>query len=76
MARQEFERVSRPGPDYDPARASELQYSSIPALEEATIDIAEGEGNCLIKDHVDADDIAAIIARWTGIPVAKLMEGE
>ena len=31
---------------------------------------------CLIKDHVDADDIAAIIARWTGIPVAKLMEGE
>jgi len=74
--RQEFERVSRPGPDYDPARASELQYSSIPALEEATIDIAESEGSCLIKDHVDADDIAAIIARWTGIPVTKLMEGE
>jgi ATP-dependent Clp protease ATP-binding subunit ClpB len=75
-ARLEFERVSRPGPDYDPARASELQYSSIPALEEATMEATDAGVGCLIKDHVDADDIAAIIARWTGIPVAKLMEGE
>lgn len=75
-ARLEFERASRPGADYDPARASELQYSTIPALEEATVEAVEGEGDCLIKDHVDADDIAAIIARWTGIPVTKLIEGE
>jgi ATP-dependent Clp protease ATP-binding subunit ClpB len=75
-ARLEFERVARPGSEYDPARASELQYSTIPALEEATTEATDGEAACLIKDHVDADDIAAIVARWTGIPVAKLMEGE
>jgi ATP-dependent Clp protease ATP-binding subunit ClpB len=75
-ARLEYEKVRRPGVDYDPARASELQYSVIPSLEKQ---IAAGEqegGSRLIKDHVDADDIADVVARWTGIPVAKLMEGE
>jgi len=77
-ARVEYDRVSHPGPHYDPARASELKYSVIPGLEKQ---IASGEGGGdgatrLIKDHVDADDIAEIVARWTGIPVSKLMEGE
>ena len=75
-ARLEYEKVRRPGVDYDPARASELQYSVIPELEKQ---IAAGEqpGTLrLIKDHVDSDDIGEVVARWTGIPVSKLMEGE
>ena len=75
-ARLEFERVSRPGPDYDPATASELQYSVIPELEKATSAESEDGPVALIKDNVDADDIAEVVARWTGIPVSKLMEGE
>ncbi len=75
-ARLEYEKVRRPGVDYDPARASELQYSVLPQMEKQ---IAAGETDGparLIKDHVDADDIAEVVARWTGIPVAKLLEGE
>jgi ATP-dependent Clp protease ATP-binding subunit ClpB len=76
-ARLELDRVRRPGPDYDPARASELQYSIVPSLEKQIAAVAEGGGALrLIKDHVDADDIAEVVARWTGIPVSKLMEGE
>ena len=79
LARMESDRVRRPGADYDPARASELQYSVLPDLEKRIGAVAGGEGSgvgLLIKDHVDEDDIAAVVARWTGIPVAKLMEGE
>ena len=80
-ARLEYEKVSRPASaEYDPARASELKYGVIPDLEKQ---IAAGEGGAepgaaahLIKEHVDADDIAEVVARWTGIPVSKLMEGE
>jgi len=64
-ARLELEKVSRPGSDYDPARASELQYSTIRDLEKR---IAEGDspeaGARLIKDHVDSDDIADVVARF------------
>ena len=74
---QELAKVSRPdSADYNLARASELQYKDIPELEKQ---IATGEsesGTRLIKDHVDEDDIAAVVARWTGIPVVKLLEGE
>ncbi|MDG2308152.1 MAG: ATP-dependent chaperone ClpB [Candidatus Binatia bacterium] len=77
-ARMELDKVSRPGVEYDPAKASELQYSVIPGLEKQ---IEEGEcsengGARLIKDHVDGEDIADVVARWTGVPVSKLMEGE
>jgi ATP-dependent Clp protease ATP-binding subunit ClpB len=76
-ARLELERVRRPGPEYDPARASELQYSTVPSLEKQIAQIGEGTGGLrLIKDHVDSDDIAEVVARWTGIPVSKLVEGE
>jgi ATP-dependent Clp protease ATP-binding subunit ClpB len=77
VARQELARVSRPdSKDYDLTRASELQYKDIPELEKQ---VAAGEsqgGMRLIKDHVDEDDIAAVVSRWTGIPVVKLLEGE
>jgi ATP-dependent Clp protease ATP-binding subunit ClpB len=75
-ARQELERVSRPDSrDYNLARASELQYKDIPELEKLIETAGEG-GARLIKDHVDEDDIAAVVSRWTGIPVVKLLEGE
>jgi len=76
-ARVEYDRVSHPGPHYDPARASELKYSVVPGLEKQITSGEGGDGATrLIKDHVDADDIAEIVARWTGIPVSKLLEGE
>jgi ATP-dependent Clp protease ATP-binding subunit ClpB len=77
VARQELDRVSRPDSrDYDLARASELQYKDIPDLEQQIATRESGEGIRLIKDHVDEDDIAAVVSRWTGIPVTKLLEGE
>jgi ATP-dependent Clp protease ATP-binding subunit ClpB len=64
-------------------RAAELRYGEIPelekqvgALEAAERDKADGEGPRFLKDEVDADDVAEVVARWTGIPVSRLMEGE
>ena len=75
-ARQELAKVSRPdSKDYNLARASELQYKDIPELENLIATAGES-GTRLIKDHVDEDDIAAVVSRWTGIPVIKLLEGE
>ena len=76
--RLEVERAQRAG-DY--AKASELQYGRIPALERA---IAEHEsaapdtaaGPRMLKEEVDEEDIAEVVARWTHIPVSRLMEGE
>ena len=76
-ARQELAKVSRPDSrDYDLGRAGELQYKDIPELEQQIALGESKEGARLIKDHVDEDDIAAVVSRWTGIPVAKLIEGE
>ncbi|MBI3769628.1 MAG: ATP-dependent chaperone ClpB [Deltaproteobacteria bacterium] len=75
-ARLEYEKVRRPGVDYDPARASELQYSILPGLEKQIAAAESGEHARLIKDHVDEEDIAEVVARWTGIPVSKLMQGD
>lgn len=76
-ARQELAKVSRPDSrDYDLARAGELQYKDIPELEQQIALGESKEGSRLIKDHVDEDDIAAVVSRWTGVPVAKLLEGE
>ncbi len=62
-------------------RASELKYERLPQLqermrqEEAALAALEGPGR-LLKEEVDADDIAEIVGKWTGIPVTKLLEGE
>jgi ATP-dependent Clp protease ATP-binding subunit ClpB len=64
-------------------RAAELQYGVLPqkeqALKEAEEKISksakEGKGS-LVKEEVTADEIAEIVARWTGVPVARLLEGE
>ena len=64
--------------DYE--TASRLQYSELPRLEkqlaEANRHIEEGRESSLVRDTVTDEEIASIVARWTGIPVAKLMEGE
>ena len=66
--------------EYDLNRAAELQYGRIPELKkqlEAEEQIAnEGKARSLLRDKVTEEEIARIIQRWTGIPVARLMEGE
>jgi len=65
---------------YDLNRAAELKYGKLPELEkklaaaEATIE--HDKENKLVKEEVGEEEIAAIVSRWTGIPVVKLMEGE
>ena len=75
--KREVEAAQRHG-DY--ARASELQYGRIPALEAeiAAQDarLGSGGGPRLLKEQVDEEDIAEVVAKWTGIPVSRLMEGE
>ena len=78
QARLDIEQAQRTG---DLTRASELQYGMLPELEadlanrERANDEATTEGR-LLKEEVDADDIAEVVSRWTGIPVSRLMEGE
>ena len=76
-ANAELEKAQR---EYDLNKAAELQYGKIPALKkalEAEEQIAaDGKARSLLRDKVTVEEIARIIERWTGIPVAKLMEGE
>ena len=76
-ANAELEKAQR---EYDLNKAAELQYGKIPALKkalEAEEQIAaDGKARSLLRDKVTEEEIARIIERWTGIPVAKLMEGE
>ena len=76
-ANAELEKAQR---EYDLNKAAELQYGKIPALKkalEAEEQIAaDGKARALLRDKVTEEEIARIIERWTGIPVAKLMEGE
>jgi ATP-dependent Clp protease ATP-binding subunit ClpB len=60
----------------DFARAGELKYGRIPQLE-AQIASTEGQnGGGLVQEVVDAEAIAAVVSRWTGVPVEKMLEGE
>jgi len=65
---------------YDLNRVAELQYGTLAQLErelqEAEAQLQSGAGRRLIKEEVDEEDVAEIVARWTGVPVSKLMEGE
>ena len=65
--------------EYDLCKAAELKYGKLPPLQKALEEeekIAENNKNTLLRDRVTEEEIARIVARWTGIPVAKLMEGE
>ncbi len=72
--RMEYERAERAG-DFN--RAAEIRHGELPALER---ELADRDGaqpeNAMVKEEVDEDDVAAVVARWTGIPVERLLEGE
>ncbi|UQZ89022.1 ATP-dependent chaperone ClpB [Deltaproteobacteria bacterium Smac51] len=70
--RAEIETAQREG---DLGKAAELQYGRLPALLAELENSAESSAG-MVKEEVDADDIAAIVAKWTGIPVNRLLEGE
>ena len=65
-------------PDYN--RAAELEYGKLPQLEKELAERNEaletGDGPRMVREEVGPDDIAQVIAKWTGIPVSRLMEGE
>ncbi|HEV8453439.1 MAG TPA: AAA family ATPase, partial [Gemmatimonadales bacterium] len=76
--KQEVDQASRKG---DLQRAAELRYGNIPQLEKAIADeevrLAEIQQEAkYLKEEVDAEDIAEIVAKWTGIPVAKMLESD
>ncbi|HEY6396381.1 MAG TPA: AAA family ATPase, partial [Solirubrobacteraceae bacterium] len=77
QARTDLERAQR---EADLGRAAELQYGTIPELEKQleAAEHVEDEGTApkFLKDVVDAEDVAEVVARWTGIPVSRLLEGE
>jgi ATP-dependent Clp protease ATP-binding subunit ClpB len=78
QVRLEIERTQRAG-DYQ--KASELQYGKLPELErmirEAETRLAElQKTQKMLKEEVDEEDIAEVVAKWTNIPVSRLMEGE
>jgi ATP-dependent Clp protease ATP-binding subunit ClpB len=62
----------------DYAKMSEIQYGKLPELENqlAAAQQAERKGFTLLQDRVTAEEIAQVVARWTGIPVSKMLEGE
>jgi ATP-dependent Clp protease ATP-binding subunit ClpB len=67
--------------DGDLAGAAAIRYGELPDLErrveEATDELSKLQtGNQFLKEEVDAEDIAEVVSRWTGVPVSRLMEGE
>ncbi|MEV8368190.1 AAA family ATPase [Microbacterium sp. NPDC064584] len=74
-ARMEAERAQREG---NLEKASRLLYAEIPALERQLIDAERDEpaGDRMVNDQVTDEDIASVIAAWTGIPVGRLLQGE
>jgi ATP-dependent Clp protease ATP-binding subunit ClpB len=79
-AKLEAERAER---EANLQRAAELRYGEIPELEKklaehesAERERADGDAPVFLKEEVDADDVAEVVARWTGIPVSRLLEGE
>ncbi len=78
QAHREAERAER---DADLQRAAELRYGEIPELEQLVKDqearLRELQSDTtFLKEEVDDEDVAEVVARWTGIPVSRLMEGE
>jgi len=74
--RGESERAERDG---DLAKAAELRYGRIPEIEkqlDAALPQAEAQANVMLKEEVGPDDIADVVAAWTGIPAGRLLEGE
>jgi ATP-dependent Clp protease ATP-binding subunit ClpB len=72
-ARAELEQAKREG---DFGKAGELQYGRIPGLEKQLVEAEAREGEALVAEAVRPEQIAEVVERWTGIPVAKMLEGE
>jgi len=78
-ARIEADRAQRSG---DLGKAAEITYGKVPQLEQQLRDAEQAMKNKpggrpqFLKEEVDADDVAEIVARWTGIPVSRMMESE
>ena len=72
-ARIELEQAQRAG---DLAKAGELQYGRIPELENKLKEAEGHTSNALLREEVTEEDIAGVVARWTGIPVDRMLEGE
>src|SRR5262249_10529785 len=76
--RFQLEQVTRQG---DLNKAAELRYGTLPRIEK---ELAEEEkraaqpanGPRMLKEEVDAEDVAEVVAKWTGVPVTKILEGE
>jgi ATP-dependent Clp protease ATP-binding subunit ClpB len=78
QAHRDAERAER---EADLQRAAELRYGEIPQLQEEVAQreaelAASQSGVTFLKEEVDDEDVAEVVANWTGIPVSKLMEGE
>ncbi|MEM6476204.1 MAG: ATP-dependent chaperone ClpB [Pseudomonadota bacterium] len=72
-ARLELEQAQREG---DLAKAGELSYGTIPDLEKRLEAAEELSDDALLREEVTEEDIAGVVARWTGIPMERMMEGE
>ena len=78
-ARIQLERAERQG---DLEGAARLRYGTLPdlektlALRDADIERMRLDGTLMLKEEVDADEVAAIVSSWTGVPVARMLEGE
>ena len=75
--KQEMETAER---DYNLNKLAELKYGRLPDLEKKLAELESGktggDGEVLLKEEVDEDDISKVVSTWTGIPVQRLLEGE
>ena len=69
----EAERAERAG---DLERVAAIRYGELPELEKELGEREEPTAEPMVKEEVDEDDVADVVARWTGIPASKLLEGE
>ena len=72
-ARLELEQAQRAG---DLGKAGELQYGRIPALERQLAEAEAASQTAMLREEVTSEDIASVVARWTGIPMERMLEGE
>ncbi|MCE7795950.1 ATP-dependent chaperone ClpB [Sphingobium sufflavum] len=72
-ARIELDQAQRHG---DLGRAGELQYGTIPDLERQLAEAENAGEGAMLREEVTAEDIAGVVARWTGIPVERMLSGE
>ena len=73
QAKLELEQAQRAG---DLARMAELNYGTLPELTKKLEEAQASAGPAMLREEVTADDIAAVVSRWTGIPVDRMLEGE